>query len=87
MAVSLSSQAVLSGLSNPASLQFGTDGRLYLAQQDMETKKLEHVSVTRPVVSDDGLNGMPALTQSKGEFASEAREHIQSEIDTGSRRS
>ncbi len=34
MAVSFSSQAVLSGLSNPTSLQFGPDGRLYVAQQD-----------------------------------------------------
>ncbi|MFZ5779478.1 MAG: PQQ-dependent sugar dehydrogenase, partial [Pseudomonadota bacterium] len=34
MAVSFTSQAVLSGLSNPTTLQFGPDGRLYVAQQD-----------------------------------------------------
>ena len=34
MAVSFASQAVVSGLSNPTTLQFGPDGRLYVAQQD-----------------------------------------------------
>jgi hypothetical protein len=34
MAVSFTTQAVVSGLSNPTTLQFGPDGRLYVAQQD-----------------------------------------------------
>ncbi|WP_373868005.1 PQQ-dependent sugar dehydrogenase, partial [Reyranella soli] len=34
MAVSFASQAVISGLSNPTTLQFGPDGKLYVAQQD-----------------------------------------------------
>ena len=34
MPVAFSAQAVISGISNPTSLQFGPDGRLYVSQQD-----------------------------------------------------
>ena len=34
MAVAFATQSVVSGLSNPTTLQFGPDGRLYVAQQD-----------------------------------------------------
>jgi WD40 repeat protein len=46
MAVSFATQAVVSGLSNPTSLQFGPDGRLYVAQQDGLIKVYD---VTQPV--------------------------------------
>ena len=46
MAVSFATQAVVSGLSNPTTLQFGPDGRLYVAQQDGLIKVY---NVTQPV--------------------------------------
>ena len=46
MAVSFTTQAVVSGLSNPTTLQFGPDGRLYVAQQDGLIKIYD---VTQPV--------------------------------------
>jgi hypothetical protein len=46
MAVSFATQAVVSGLSNPTSLQFGPDGRLYVTQQDGLIKIYD---VTQPV--------------------------------------
>ena len=46
MAVSFTTQAVVSGLSNPTTLQFGPDGRLYVAQQD---GLIQIYDVTQPV--------------------------------------
>ena len=46
MAVSFTTQAVVSGLSNPTTLQFGPDGRLYVAQQD---GLIRIYDVTQPV--------------------------------------
>ena len=38
MAVAFTTQNVITGISNPTSLQFGPDGRLYVSQQDGSIK-------------------------------------------------
>ena len=65
LAVSFASQAVVSGLSNPTTLQFGPDGRLYVAQQDGLIKIYDVTQPSaRPMVGGRGetlslIKGIP----------------------------
>ncbi|MDM0110319.1 malectin domain-containing carbohydrate-binding protein, partial [Variovorax sp. J22R24] len=63
MAVSFATQAVVSGLSNPTTLQFGPDGRLYVAQQDGFIKIYD---VTQPVPGQWSAVAAPTLSLIKG---------------------